>query len=334
MTTDAVPERDPSVPAGSPRTGIRRHLKTVVGVVLLAAVLVLAVVAIWRDRTAFGDALSQMGLKTVLLSAVFAAIGVALTFPTWHSTLQGLDANLPLRPAMVAFFASQLGKYLPGSVWPVVAQMEAGRRYGINRRTILAGNLLSLVINLVVGTIVACALLPASSPAALHRFWWLFLALPVLLPLLHPRILPAALDRVFALLRRPPVNDRLRPRAMLRAAGWGVISWAFYGAHIAALCAGLGHRGVNAYFTATGAIALAIVVGVLFIPAPAGGGIREIALLLALSSLVSHDQGLAIAIVSRVTLIVVDLTLAGLAALVGVGLAHRGARTPAPNAGR
>lgn len=317
MMNEPNPDLASPVPAPVAAVGVRRHLKSAVGLVLIVLVVVLAALAIWKDRQAFSDALDTMGVGTVLLSAAFGLVGVAFTFPIWHSTLRGLNAKLPLGPAMVVFFASQLGKYLPGSVWPVVAQMEAGRRYQINRRTILTGNLFSLAINLVVGTIVACALLPASSPAALHRFWWLLLALPVLLPLMHPRVLPWVLDRVFALLGRPAVNDRLQPRAMLQAAGWGALSWAALGAHVAVLCAGLGHGGLAAYLTSTGAIALAIVVGVLFIPAPAGGGIREVALLLALSALVSQNQGLAIVIVSRLSLVAVDLVLAAAAGVVG-----------------
>lgn len=309
-----APEPAPDVrEGGSSPAWLRRHLRVVLGIIVLALVIVLAVLAVWHDRHQFAAALRDMGWATVLGGALAAVAGVGFTFPLWWNTLDGLGARLEIGPAFVAFFVSQLGKYLPGSVWPVVAQMEAGRTQGVNRRTMLAGNLFAVIINIIVGATLACVLLPLSSPDALRRFWWLFIALLALLPLLHPRVLPIALDKLFALARRPPMNERLRPRATVRAAGWGLLSWISLGIHVGILCAGLGHGSFTTFVTATGAMALAVCVGVLFIPAPAGAGLREVALLLALSPVLSDQQALAVVIVSRVTLIVVDLLLAAIA---------------------
>ena len=45
--------------------------------------------------------------------------------PSWSESGSGQRARR--EPGLLV---TQLGKYLPGSVWPVVAQMEAGRRWG------------------------------------------------------------------------------------------------------------------------------------------------------------------------------------------------------------
>jgi glycosyltransferase 2 family protein len=71
-------------------------------------------------------------------------------------------------------------------------------------------------------------------------------------------------------------------------------------------------------------MALAISAGVLFIPAPAGAGLREVILVLVLRSALTPGQALAVAVGSRVLLIVADLLLAGLA-----GAARSSARTRA-----
>ncbi len=44
--------------------------------------------------------------------------------------LNDLGSPLPPAGSLRVFFLGQLGKYVPGSVWPAVAQMELGRDYG------------------------------------------------------------------------------------------------------------------------------------------------------------------------------------------------------------
>jgi uncharacterized membrane protein YbhN (UPF0104 family) len=63
-----------------------------------------------------------------------------------------------------------------------------------------------------------------------------------------------------------------------------------------------------------GAIALAVPLGILFIPAPAGAGIRDVVLVLVLTVILTSGQALAVVVASRVLLILSDLVLAGLAA--------------------
>ncbi len=301
----------------------RRHLGQLLALACLAVVVALAVLAIARDRAAFSAALAQIGWGSIALSTGFGLAAIAATYGIWVCSLASLEARLPVADAIPAFFVSQLGKYLPGSVWPVLAQMEAGHRSGVRRRTMLSGNLLTLAVSLAVGALVACALLPLGSRAALERFWWLFLALPVLLAMLHPRILPALMDRLFRLARRPPLDQRLRTRDLLRAVAWTLFYWALLGTHIAVLCWGLGLRGGSVLVLSSGAMALAVTVGVLFVPVPAGAGLREGALVLALAPVLTAGQGLAVAIVSRVELIVVDLVLAGGALAVRAALRRR-----------
>lgn len=285
--------------------------------VFLLVVVVLAVVGVLRDRVKFVAGLREIGWGSATLSGLLAAGAVAASYAVWAQVLGSLSAEMPRRASVPVFFVSQLGKYLPGSVWPVLAQMEAGRAHRIPRRSMVAANLLTLLVLLAVGVAVACALLPLGSTQALHRFWWLFLALPVLLVLAHPRVLPAALDRAFRLVRQPPLETRLRLRPLAVALGWALLSWMLFGAHIAVLCAGLGYTGVSVVVLSTGAMALAITVGILFIPAPAGAGLREGALLLALSPLLAEQEGLVVAFTSRVELVIVDLALAGLGAAFG-----------------
>lgn len=286
-----------------------------IGVVAVA----IAVVVVVRNRHQLHDSVHRLGWLTVLESLALGIAGVFVLVFLWRSVLRGLGVETELPAASHVFFLSQLGKYLPGSVWPVVSQMEFGRRRGIARRTMLAANVITLAISLAVALVIAAVLLPLSSPAALHRFWWTFLLLPPLLACLHPRAIPAMLDLLFRLLRREPVGQRLTGRSVVEAVAWAIVSWLFLGLHLFVIIRGLGATGTDSLAAAIGGAAFAVAVGVAFIPAPAGAGVRDAVLVLTLTPSIGSTSALAAALASRVLLVVADLVLAAAGAAVPSG---------------
>lgn len=305
---DTAPTADDD-PAGADKPRVDR-IRAVLGVAVVIAVVVAAGVEIYHQRHSFADALADIGPGAMAASLLLGAGSVALTYPVWREVLIGLDVDMPWRIGARVFFTSQLGKYLPGSVWPVLIQMEAGRARGASRRTMLAANLITIVLSCAVGLTVACLLLPLSDTRALARYWWLLLALPVLIAMLHPRAVPMLLDRAFALLRRPPLGQRLHVRDSARASLWSLGSFLLLGLHVAVLALAVGGGGLSTVLLSTGGMALAICGGILFLPAPAGAGIRDVILALVLSAVMSSGKALAVVVASRVILVVVDLALA------------------------
>ena len=299
-------------------------VRAAAGAVFVLVALGAASYAIYRERGPFADALKSIGAGSIVASFAFGLAGVAATFPVWREVLSGLGVDMPWGIGSRVFFVSQLGKYVPGSVWPVIMQMEAGRARGASRRTMLAANLIMLAMSCCIGLLIACIFLPAYDTHVLAHYWWVLLALPFLLALLHPRALPGLLDRVFALVHRPPLNEQLAVRPAARASCWSVASWALLGIQLGVLSNGVAHHGVSTYLLSIGAVALAVPLGVLFIPAPAGAGIRDVVLALVLSIILTPGQALAVVVASRVLLIGCDLALAG-----GSMVARRWAAVPA-----
>jgi glycosyltransferase 2 family protein len=289
--------------------------RTLAGVAFVLVVVAAAVAAIVHDRHAFGRALDQIGAGAVIASGLAALVSTSLTFFIWRAVLGGLGVDLPTAPAARVFFTSQLGKYLPGSVWPVVMQMEAGRAHGAQRRTMLTANVITLVLSCAVGLVIACVFLPLSDAHALSRYWWLLIALPFLLVLLHPRAVPYVVDRIFRLLGRPALHERLPVRQSALASGWSALSFAAQGLHVAILVTAIDGWHLSTLLLCLGGMALAVCAGVLFIPAVAGVGIREIVLKLVLATVLTSPQAFAVVVMSRVLLTAVDLLLAAAAAV-------------------
>jgi len=294
---------------------VTRRLGRVAPYLFIVLAVAAAAFAISKRRDDLVVVLGQLGPLAIVASVLFGMLGTGTSCLLWRQLLLGLGVVPPRSSSFHTFFISQLGKYLPGSVWPVVAQMEFGKKTGIARRTMLAANALTLALAVAVGLILGAALLPLTNPAALRTFGWFLLFLPFLLVLLHPRTIPGLLDWLFKRIGRAPLEQRLAWPATLRATGWALLSWILFGLHLYALTSGLGVTGPRVLAATIGGFALATSVGILVVPAPAGAGIRDVVLIATLGVSMTGDEALGVGLASRGLLIIVDLLMAALAVL-------------------
>jgi hypothetical protein len=306
---------------------VKRHLRTLAPIVFVLLALAAAAWAIGRDATEVRAALHDIGALTIVESTGAALMALACTCLSWRALLAGLGAEVGLGESWNVYFVSQLGKYLPGSAWPVLAQMEFARRKGIARSSMLAANVLSIAVGLVTGLLVAAAVLPFAAPSAVSQYWWAFAAIVPLVALLHPAVLPTALNWVLARLGRDVAVPRAPLGSVLRSSLWALASWMFYGLHAYALTDALHGGGARGVAVSFGGFALAVCAGILFLPAPAGAGVRDAVLIATFGLILGTGAALSSGLLSRGELILADVLMA-LAAM----LASR-RRRPAGEAG-
>ncbi len=242
---------------------------------------------------------------------------------------------VPVSGTIRVFFVGQLGKYVPGAVWPIVAQMELGKAYGLSKRPVGTVALLCMVLNVATGVLVAVVLLPFASPSALHHYGWVIAVLPIGLVLLHPKILNPVINKVFTLAHREPLEQPLTMRGIVTATGWTLLMWAAYGVQIWVLAAGLHASGAaSLQALSVGAFALAWTAGFLFVITPAGAGVREAVLILALTAVLHHKELVALAAVSRLLMTVGDLAWGSIGGLIRVKRSRHCCSRPAPGDAR
>ncbi|MBI1757714.1 MAG: flippase-like domain-containing protein [Actinobacteria bacterium] len=282
-----------------------------------------AVVTRWGDVAA---ALGRLHLGVVALATLCVMAAAMATMLAWRALLADLGSPLSVGAASRVFFLSQLGKYLPGSVWPLLAQVEMGREHQVPARRSAVVGLLTLALALAAGLICAAVTLPLVSPAAARRYGWVLILAPLLLAGLHPRVLNPALAVGFRIIRRT-APEPLSWRGIGRGLGWSLVSWAGFGAQVWLLMRDLGGTGWRSVPLAVGAFAFAWSVGFLVVFAPAGAGVREAVLTLALAPALSAGPALVLALVSRAIMTVADLLLAAGATLGA--RRQRGASAPA-----
>jgi len=277
-------------------------------VIASATLGVVAVVTEWDD---IRPALARLSLPLLGTAFVATVAGLLASMVMWRLLLAGLGSTLPYRVAARVLFVSQLGKYLPGSVWPALAQMELGRDHGVPRRRSMTVFALLMLFSLTSGLVVASGTLPLAATEETRRFWWALLLTPVLLAVVHPRVLNPLLDRLLRLARRPPLERPVTWAMSTQTMLVGVAQWLCYGLHTWLLAVALGADPLPTLPVAVGGFALAWCVGYLVIVTPAGLGVREVALVAALSPVLAPADALVLAIASRAIVTAADLVVAG-----------------------
>lgn len=283
----------------------------------------LLVVAARHTLAQVGSRVHLLAPGALAVSTALTAAGTGATVLPYRAVLAELGSPLPLGAVVRVFFLGQLGKYLPGSVWPVLAQMELGRGQGVPRPRAGAAAAVSLVLSVVVALLVAVVALPWGHPGALDRYGWVFLALPVGLLALSPPVLARLLAAALRLLRRPPLERPLGLAAIGRAAAGSALAWVLQGAGVWVLARDLGARGATAAPLAVASFALAWVAGFLVLVAPAGAAVREVALTALLLPVLPQAAGLLVALVARLEFTVADLLWGGAAVLAGQAARRR-----------
>src|SRR5699024_11945438 len=105
--------------------------------------------------------------------------GLSAQMLGWRALLSGLGSSLPYRVAARVMFVSQLGKYLPGSVWAFVAQVELARDQKVPRSRGAAATLLAVAVTVATGLAVAASALRVTSGDAASRWGWALLLAPL-----------------------------------------------------------------------------------------------------------------------------------------------------------
>ena len=309
-------------PTGLPPTGRVRRGGALLSAVVLVVVLAVGGWYVWTRREEVGAALGEIGVTAALGCLALTMLGVLATGECWRVWLASVADAPPVRTSHHVFYLTQSGKYLPGSLWPFLAQALVARRFGVPRSAMLSATSLFLLTHVVTGVVVGVL---GAGPSAADG--WRFLLYPAAVAgaLL---MLPPVLRRIAGLLARSTlgrgrdtgrgVADEAEPPAPLRSPGWSTVgravalmllAWAGYGGATWLLVQRL-DAGPGGLPLAVGAYALAWVVGFLAVAAPAGVGAREAVMVVLLAPLVGTPGAVTVALVSRVALTVVDLGLA------------------------
>lgn len=250
-------------------------------------------------------------------------VAYALLIEGWRRLIAGAGESLAWLDASVIWLAGNLGKYVPGKVWSIVAMSGMAAERGVSP-AVAAGS--SIVMQIV--TIAAGAAVVVASGGAIPGgpFAAILLVAVIVAALLA---LPVVIPRLLKLAGRRAENVTVPPRRTLwltiviASISWVLLSLGFM-LFVRAILPESGGT-VLAYVSAYTASYIA---GFLAPFAPGGIGVREPLLMIALPQLglASTADAAVIAVASRVWLTVIEL-VPGLIALAVQLSSSRGRRT-------
>ena len=288
-------------------TGLR------VGLALLVVTAVsIAVARNWREVSAD---IGRIDAGTFALAALLVCLPPIFTVLGWRILLADLGSPLHVAQAGGIFFVGQLGKYVPGAVWSIVAQAEMGARLHIPRRRMAVVAFVSVAIAAICGLIVGVPALPLlimRDDTSATAGWVLLLAMPLLAVVLWPRLLNWAIATVLRVLRREPLERQLSGRAIFSATLLFICSWMSSGLHVLVLARATGTDfETNQLLLATvSGFALAASLAMFSVVLPAGVGVREGLLVLILAPVISTSAATAVVVISRFLTLAADVVFA------------------------
>jgi hypothetical protein len=298
-----------SPPASAPR---RSRWRTVAVLAVVAGFFVATLAARWNDVISLKWRL-EPGLFVV--ATALLALSYGLVACLWGMALHRAAGTRVLAGARI-WFLSNLARYVPGNVWSYVGAVELARREGVARRTTLAVMALTQVLSVGVALLAGLPVLLAER-ARLSR------------PALLGAVAVAAGAGLAALFRRQLLGlarrrlPGLDPTGLTPSAGtvaWLVagyaVYWAVTGLAFAALVASLYPLAPADVPVVVAAYAAAYAAGFLALLTPAGLGVREGVLVVALAPVLPAGPALVVALLSRVWMMLVELAGAGVAHLV------------------
>ncbi len=305
--------------AGRVLTSLVRVMRSkVIRIGFLVAVLALLTAALVDQGPALWHEVQRLSVPIVLAALALNLCGLLCSLMVWREMLADLGSRLSIAEAWRIMFIGQLAKYIPGSIWPVLAQSELGADRGIPRRSSALSVLLCYAVMTASGAAVAAITLPFARAKTTDQYYWILILVPVGIVLLSPPVLNRLLALVLRLARQPALEQGVSFVGLARTLAWAIASWAFNGLTVYVLLRQLAGHPQGTLLVSVGAYALSWTAGFLAVFAPAGAGVREAVMVAVLSTHTTTAIALAIALVTRATAVLCDAVTGAVAgALVG-----------------
>jgi glycosyltransferase 2 family protein len=282
-------------------------------------IVAIAVVSAVRDGGTRA-AIAQMSRpETIpwLIAAVGANLmGFVVGMVAWRTLMAGMGSRLDLLTSSHIVAISLLGKLIPGPMWGVLAEVDLARKAGVPPARKVTHTLLFLAIIVLTGGAMGCV--AAFSVLGARAAWFAILLTVPLGVLVRPALIGHGVKWAAARLRRPITAEQPSSRSVRLSSLIQMGAWSIAGLHLWAIAVALGAAPLPALLVCVGTFAFASVAGAAVIFLPDGLGVREVIIVVALSSLLPLSSAEIGAVVSRLCCLAAELGAAGSTILIQI----------------
>jgi uncharacterized membrane protein YbhN (UPF0104 family) len=232
----------------------------------------------------------QLNPSLVLVAIVLFVTATLLGNVIWLLLMRSFGAHIAIRPALRVYCTSNLGKYLPGKVWHVLARVYLAQQYGAPVARATSGSVIDVLIFVAAGCVVSVLALPTllgwdiEAPLLVGL---MLVTAAVIGMLLHP----AVLNTLFAfggryVARLRDVRLEVGFPSILRIFGLDLLLWAVICGGVYAAVHAVSPVSISHAPTLAAIYAVSYTSGLIMPLAPAGLGVREGATIFFLAPLV------------------------------------------------
>ncbi|MEM9412338.1 MAG: lysylphosphatidylglycerol synthase transmembrane domain-containing protein [Planctomycetota bacterium] len=267
----------------------------------------------WSQISESKTGLSQLNFMCLLAALISYLVAMSLSCVFWRIALDALNCHPTWSRTFLAFFASQLGKYVPGKAMVVVIRTDMIRHDSSDLVEAAASVFVETLTWIFVGSVISCILI------SLRFSDQVSLQLTAL-----------GLASIAGLATSPPVFRWLASKTTKRSIelfaginaktmlyGWSIMSiaWCFNALSLHLILASFPESNTNAgdFLTALACVSLATVAGFASL-LPGGVGVRELVML----PLLTPKYGAAIAIFAAILIRLIWIS----AELLGSGIIY------------
>ncbi|NLJ49480.1 MAG: hypothetical protein GX428_07840 [Candidatus Atribacteria bacterium] len=297
------------------RDNLAQHVGKYIFVFILIFVLGVVVIVVYREWDTFSTFNWKINIPFLLLSAILHGFSVSSNCFAWHLMVKHFSKEVSWRTNLYIFGVSTLARRIPMPIWYLGSRLALYPPKGISTQIVTVASAFEAVFLGLSGALLSLLflMLYPSLTNAIPSFVVLVTVCVVLALLLiagfHPtlflRILNWFLDRV----KKEPLNSSVSRSKMLTWLLVYIFAWLFEGVAIFFVFSGLTGISQNFYF-AVGIGILSTFVGIIAQLLPAGFGLKELSLSLLVSGWLPLSVGLAVAVIYRLIVTLLELVFA------------------------
>ncbi|MBD3401314.1 hypothetical protein GF420_00340 [candidate division GN15 bacterium] len=307
----------------------RTIVKQLIKLVLTAVVVYFAGKQVVQHWSEVKDYPWDIDPVLIAISFVFHIITFGIFSKTWCLLMPAFGHQVPLRYGFKIAYIANLGRYIPGKIWPIIGQIYLLNKIGIGKKTAFVSWMVAMFYGIpsaFMASVLTIQLYPVMAeeslgteisvaPTLLLAVALAVAAVSILLPGQVIRFSNFLLKRV----KRAPMEFDLTPSIGLQVYLGYFFSWIAYGVSFYTFLHGIMDSPPVPTLAGMGSFVVAYLIGYLAIFAPGGIGARELVLTGVLSPFIGPIAA-GVAVAARLW----NLLAEALAAIIALVIPMRG----------
>ena len=256
----------------------------------------------------------------ILIASLLVLAAYVVLIETWRRVLAAWDTELKWKDAARIWFASSLGKYIPGNLWAIAALGVMAKEEGASSVAAAGSSIVVNILNLTTGLAIV---LICGARLVPYLAVFIFVAiLSIAGAIAAPFILPPLATWLCRVTRRNIRIPKIPPKVIWFSLGGTAVAWIAYGVAFRFFAQGLaGNTTADSPILPYVAVYTgAYILGFITPVAPAGLGVRETFLSkgLVLFGLLGQPDAIVVALMSRLWLTLLEVA----PGLVALAISH------------